>query len=203
MPIRLRRNRAGLALLAVAAALALGACSSKPKPTFAIVHATVIDASGSEPNPDTTVLLAAQRILAVGPAESLAIPPGTPRPDATGVREFCRAPLAAFARARGQVFARTRDPQTGTAVFLGGLKKGSGTTRALTVCRTASTVISMPSVLPGAAYARSTQASATIFFSVGDQVVEVALPACRPSRYAGTATREAMPGTCGAMPSLS
>src|SRR5579885_1251780 len=100
MPIRLRRNRAGLALLAVAAALALGACSSKPKPTFAIVHATVIDASGSEPNPDTTVLLAAQRILAVGPADSLAIPPGTPRPDATGVREFCRPPLAQLLHAR-------------------------------------------------------------------------------------------------------
>ncbi len=108
MPTRLRRNRAGLALLAVAAALALGACSSKPKPTFAIVHATVIDASGSEPNPDTTVLLAAQRILAVGPADFLAIPPGTPRPDATGVREFCRAPLAQLLHAREARYLRER-----------------------------------------------------------------------------------------------
>lgn len=84
MPIRLRGNRGGFALLAAAAALALGACSGKPKPTLAIVHATVIDASGSEPQPDSTVLLAAQRIVAVGPADSVAIPRGTPRLNATG-----------------------------------------------------------------------------------------------------------------------
>ncbi len=74
---------------------------------------------------------------------------------------------------------------TGTAVFLGGLKNGRGTTFAETVCRTASTVISMLSVVPAAECSRFTHASAIIFFSVGDHVVDVALPTCRPLRYTG------------------
>ncbi len=68
---------------------------------------------------------------------------------------------------------------TGTAVLRGGLKNGMGTTFAETVCRTASTVISTFSVLPAVACSRLIQASAIIFFSVGDHVVEVALPICR------------------------
>ncbi len=70
----------------------------------------------------------------------------------------------------------------GIAVFLGGLKNGVGTTFAETVWRTASTVISMLRVLPMAALWRSTQASAIIFLSVGDHVVDVALPMTRPPR---------------------
>src|SRR6266436_6392137 len=92
---------------------------------------------------------------------------------------------------------------TGTAVLRGGLKNGMGTTFAETVWRTASTVISMLNVVPAVALSRLTQASAIIFFSVGDHVVEVALPTCRPPRYTGTATREAMLGTCGAIFNLS
>src|ERR1700731_4239209 len=63
---------------------------------------------------------------------------------------------------------------TGTAVFLGGLKNGIATTFAETVRRTASTVISIAKVVPTADCSRLTQASAIIFFSVGDHVVEVA-----------------------------
>ena len=63
---------------------------------------------------------------------------------------------------------------TGTAVLRGGLKNGMATTLAETVWRAASTVISMLSVVPAAECSRLTQARAIIFFSVGDQVVDVA-----------------------------
>src|SRR5258708_25752950 len=92
---------------------------------------------------------------------------------------------------------------TGTAVFLGGFKNGRGTNFAEAVCRTASTVICMLRVVPAAECSRLTQASAIIFFSVGDHVVDVALPTWRPPRYTGTATRDAMLGTCGAIFNLS
>ncbi len=71
------------------------------------------------------------------------------------------------------------------------------------MCRTASTVISTLSVVPTAEFSRLTQASAIIFFKVGDHVVDVALPTCRPPQYTGTATRDAMLGTCGAIFNLS
>src|SRR6516162_11063541 len=64
----------------------------------------------------------------------------------------------------------------GVAVLRGGLKKGSFVTVALTLCRTASTVSSIWRRVPGAACSRWTLASAIIFLSSGDQVVEVALP---------------------------
>src|SRR6266478_2450053 len=96
------------------------------------------------------------------------------------------------------------EPQiTGTAVFRGGLKNGIATTFAETLCRTASTVISTLSVVPTAELSRATHASAIIFFKVGDHVVDVALPTCRPPRYTGTAKRDAMLGTCGAIFNLS
>src|SRR5437899_10685915 len=88
-------------------------------------------------------------------------------------------------------------------VLRAGLKNGSGTTFAETVRRAASTVISMLRVVPAVEYWRLTQASAIIFFRVGDQLVDVALPTCRPPRYTGTATRDAMLGTCGAIFNLS
>ena len=46
-------------------------------------------------------------------------------------------------------------------------------------------------------------ASAIIFFSTGDHVVEVARPTWRPPRYTGTATRDAVAGTCGGEPERS
>jgi len=90
----------------------------------------------------------------------------------------------------------------GVAVFLPGLKNGSTTTVAETLCRTASTVISIWSRVPGFAWPEETLASAIIFFRIGDQVVEVALPTCVPPLLlkTGTATRDAMLGACGARP---
>ena len=46
-------------------------------------------------------------------------------------------------------------------------------------------------------------ASAISFFSDGDQVVDVALPACAPFLYTGTATREAAAGITGGSPTCS
>src|SRR5439155_1638737 len=91
----------------------------------------------------------------------------------------------------------------GVAVFRGGLKKGSGATMAFTVCLTASTVSSIPSSVPGAALSLWTLARAIIFFNVGDQVVEVALPICVRPLYTGVARREAVLGTWGAKPTAA
>ena len=61
----------------------LSGCSAKPAP-LAITHATVIDATGSPPQPDTTVLISHQHIFVVGPSRSVAIPSGFRVFDATG-----------------------------------------------------------------------------------------------------------------------
>ena len=68
-------------------ALALSACvhARLPKPPdLAIVGATVVDPRTAAAHPDQTVLVAGERILAVGPPDQVAVPPGTPRVDATG-----------------------------------------------------------------------------------------------------------------------
>jgi hypothetical protein len=68
------------------------------------------------------------------------------------------------------------------AVLRGGLKNGTGTTLAETVLRAASTVSSMLSVEPKVALSRLMEAKAIMRLSVGDHVVEVALPTWRPAR---------------------
>src|SRR5436309_15695960 len=74
----------------------------------------------------------------------------------------------------------------GVAVLRGGLKNGKGTTFAPTLCRTASTVSSVSSAVPGEAYSERTLAIAIMRLSVGDQVVEVARPTCRRRPSTGT-----------------
>src|SRR5205823_2684999 len=86
---------------------------------------------------------------------------------------------------------RPHPPYTGF-VFRGGLKNGVFTTTAGTRWRTASTVTSNSSAVPSAAYGLATVARAINFFNIGDHVVVVARPTCRPPRYTGTATREAV-----------
>jgi imidazolonepropionase-like amidohydrolase len=74
-----------LAYLVSAASLTFVACSGKLGTTrLAIVHAMVIDATGAAARPDSTVLIAGQQIVAVGPARAIAIPGGTSVLDATG-----------------------------------------------------------------------------------------------------------------------
>ena len=73
-----------ISVLSLFLTLFLAACSSQPKPALAIVHATVIDANGSLPHPDITVLIADQRITSIGPSNSVAIPRGSQILDANG-----------------------------------------------------------------------------------------------------------------------
>jgi len=54
-----------------------------------------------------------------------------------------------------------------------------------------------------AACSEARVASAIIFLRVGDQVEEVALPACSRPHYTGTAVREAVLGTDGVSPNSS
>src|SRR5712692_3643397 len=75
--------------------------------------------------------------------------------------------------------ARAHGAQTaGVFVLRGGLKNGRVTVVAVTLWRTASTVNSICSLEPGWAYSLPMLARAIIFLSVGDHVVEVALPTC-------------------------
>ena len=64
--------------------LFLSSCFKPAAPSLAITHATVIDATSSPPQPDTTVIIANQRIAAIGPSSSTAIPRGAQVLDATG-----------------------------------------------------------------------------------------------------------------------
>lgn len=66
---------------------ALSGCAHAPGPLradLAIVGATVIDTRDGARLPDQTVLVAAGRVLALGPRKSLPVSPGTPIVDAAG-----------------------------------------------------------------------------------------------------------------------
>src|SRR5512141_236248 len=75
--------------------LLLSACGlSKPtaipqqfseKPTLALLHATLIDGTGKEALADAAVLLAGEKILAVGPANSFSLPAGVSTLDLSGM----------------------------------------------------------------------------------------------------------------------
>jgi imidazolonepropionase-like amidohydrolase len=71
-------------LLLVVASAWLCSCSQKPPQTLAITHVTVIDATGAPPQPDMTLLIAAQRITALGPSSQISIPAGARIVDVTG-----------------------------------------------------------------------------------------------------------------------
>ena len=75
---------AAFAALLLLLALSWGGCSSGQPAPLAILHAAVIDATGSPPRPDSTVLISAGEIAAVGPAGSTPVPPGVSILDATG-----------------------------------------------------------------------------------------------------------------------
>jgi imidazolonepropionase-like amidohydrolase len=64
--------------------LLIAACSKPHPATIAITHATVIDATGALPQPNSTVLLDGIKISAVGPDSSIEIPSGARIIDATG-----------------------------------------------------------------------------------------------------------------------
>jgi imidazolonepropionase-like amidohydrolase len=64
--------------------LFLSACHKPHPATIAITHATVIDATGAPPQPNSTVLIDNEKIFAVGPDSTLEIPTGARVIDATG-----------------------------------------------------------------------------------------------------------------------
>jgi len=74
-------------LLALAGSSLLWSCSRPAKPRYsvlAITHVTVIDATGSAPQPDMTVLLTDRHIETIGSSTAISIPPGAQILDATG-----------------------------------------------------------------------------------------------------------------------
>jgi len=72
------------ALCALTIITLLSSCSRPTNPALAITHVTVIDATGSPPKPDMTLLIAGERIATLGPSGSTAIPRGARSLDATG-----------------------------------------------------------------------------------------------------------------------
>src|ERR1700682_2517282 len=75
---------ASLVPLIVAACAWLSSCSQKPPQNIAIPHVTIIDVTGAPPQPDMTLLIAAQHIIALGPSNQLSIPAGARIADGSG-----------------------------------------------------------------------------------------------------------------------
>lgn len=59
-------------------------CSHPHPATIAITHATIIDATGAPPKPNSTILIDHEKISAIGPDSSLEIPSGARIIDAAG-----------------------------------------------------------------------------------------------------------------------
>jgi imidazolonepropionase-like amidohydrolase len=74
----------GLLLCAVASVSAVAA-EPAPKPTLALVGGRVIDGYEGRPIEDGVVLIAGERIVAVGTRAEVPVPPGTPTIDARGM----------------------------------------------------------------------------------------------------------------------
>jgi hypothetical protein len=73
-----------VSLLFIATSVLLGSCSRSSQPALAITHVTVIDATGSAPQADMTVVIADQHIAAVGPSKTINVPRNAEILDATG-----------------------------------------------------------------------------------------------------------------------
>jgi len=71
-------------LFVLAAGSFAWSCKKPPKINLAITHVTLIDATGSPAQPDMTVVIANQKITAIGPTRSTRIPDDAEIVDATG-----------------------------------------------------------------------------------------------------------------------
>jgi imidazolonepropionase-like amidohydrolase len=78
------RMRNAVLLFAVAIVAATLIAAVPPNETLAFVHATVIDATGTPAQPDMTVIIAAQRIVKLGPSASISFPKNARVVDASG-----------------------------------------------------------------------------------------------------------------------
>ena len=81
---RTRSRIAAVGLLLMAASLLWGAEPSRP-PTLALVGGRIIDGYDGRPIEDGVVLIAGERIVAVGPRSEIAVPQGTPSIDTRGM----------------------------------------------------------------------------------------------------------------------
>ncbi len=80
----MRHTRIVLAILG-ASCLASAQQPAAARPTLALVGGQVIDGYEGPPIPNGVVLIAGQKIVAVGPKSEIAIPPGTPTIDTEGM----------------------------------------------------------------------------------------------------------------------
>ncbi|MGC1620776.1 MAG: amidohydrolase family protein [Candidatus Acidiferrum sp.] len=78
------RSRSILFLLLAAFLVVPSFFSAETSSELAISHVTVIDATGRAPQPDQTVLIAAGRIVAVGPSKKIKVPKNSRTIDASG-----------------------------------------------------------------------------------------------------------------------
>jgi imidazolonepropionase-like amidohydrolase len=81
---RIRSGVLGLGLLVLTAS-GLWAAPPSPKPTLALVGGRVIDGYEGRPIEDGVVLIAGERILAVGPRSEVVVPAGVPTIDTRGM----------------------------------------------------------------------------------------------------------------------
>jgi imidazolonepropionase-like amidohydrolase len=83
-PANLTRGLSKRALLTFSSILLCCSCSSRRPQPLAITHVIVIDATGTAPRPDTTVLILDGRIAAIGSSNSISIPRNAQILDGTG-----------------------------------------------------------------------------------------------------------------------
>jgi hypothetical protein len=72
----IRKWPAAVSVLLAAVSCFLFACEKPQSSVLAITHVTVIDMTGAPPAPDQTVLVDKEKIVALGPANSVSIPAG-------------------------------------------------------------------------------------------------------------------------------
>jgi imidazolonepropionase-like amidohydrolase len=80
-----QRLLASLLLLAAAAAPVAGQPSATAKPTLALVGGRIVDGYEGRPIDDGVILVAGERIVAVGPRSEIAVPAGVPTIDTRGM----------------------------------------------------------------------------------------------------------------------
>jgi imidazolonepropionase-like amidohydrolase len=83
MPASIRRHLAGIFFAAFSAALA--SAQPAPAPTLALVGGRIIDGYEGKPIDDGVVLIAGERIVALGRRGEVSVPPGTPTIDTRGM----------------------------------------------------------------------------------------------------------------------
>jgi imidazolonepropionase-like amidohydrolase len=80
----IRKRLAAFFIFLFAANIFLFACKKPQSSVIALTHVTVIDMTGAQPAPDQTVLIDKEKIVVLGPADSVSVPAGARIVDAQG-----------------------------------------------------------------------------------------------------------------------